>query len=102
MEKLGARFVHIAAEAPHQPGRTERHGGTLKRMAGPVITASQAEGALEVQIAVTQAAETKNNLSSIGGFTPSQWVLGRLPKSGIFKQEDEEEFITFDLDLYWT
>ena len=102
MEKLGARFVHIAAEAPHQLGRTERHGGTLKRMASQVITASQAEGALEIQMAVTQAAETKNNLSSIGGFTPSQWVLGRLPKNGIFNQKDEEEFITFDEDPHTT
>ena len=85
--------MHIAAEAPHQLGRTERHGGTLKRMAGHVITASQAEGAWEVQLAVTQAAETKNNLASVGGFTPSQWVLGRLPKNGIFNREEEEELV---------
>ena len=53
-------------------------------------------------MAVTQAAETKNNLSSIGGFTPSQWVLGILPKNGIFNQKDEEEFITFDEDPHST
>ena len=102
LEKLGARFVHIAAEAPHQLGRTERHGGTLKRMASQVITASQAEGALEVQMAVTQAAEVKNGLASLGGFTPSQWVLGRLPRNGIFNQEDEEELVVFDEDPHST
>ena len=102
LEKLGARFVHIAAEARHQLGRTERHGGTLKRMASQVITASQAEGALEVQMAVTQAADVKNGLASLGGFTPSQWVLGRLPKNGIFKHEDEEELVVFDEDPHST
>lgn len=102
LEKLGARFVHIAAEAPHQLGRTERHGGTLKRMASQVITASQAEGALEVQMAVTQAAEVKNGLASLGGFTPSQWVLDRLPRNGIFNQEDEEELVVFDEDPHST
>lgn len=102
LEKLGARFVHIAAEAPHQLGRTERHGGTLKRMASQVITASQAEGALEVQMAVTQAAEAKNGMASLGGFTPSQWVLGRLPRNGIFNQEEEEELVVFDEDPHST
>ena len=98
LEKLGINVKSIATEAPHQIARTERHGGLLKSMVRRIINAVQAVGSLEVQLALTQALETKNRLGNVGGFSPAQWVLGRNPKLGGWTDEDEEAVVIHDED----
>ena len=46
---------------------------------------------LTTKIAIAEAVSTKNNLSRNGGFSPSQWVFGTLPR-GPGDQFDEQEF----------
>ena len=46
---------------------------------------------MTTKIAIAEAVSTKNNLSRNGGFSPSQWVFGTLPR-GPGDQFDEQEF----------
>ena len=59
----------------------------LKRM----ITEHAVQGFDDMKVAVAEAVSTKNNLSRNGGFSPSQWVFGTLPR-GPGDQFDEQEF----------
>ena len=43
------------------------------------------------KIAIAEAVSTKNNHSRNGGFSPSQWVFGTLPR-GLGDHFDEQEF----------
>ena len=98
LEKMGVDVRSIATEAPHQIGRTERHGGLLKSIIHKVVNAVQAVGALEMQLVLVQALEVKNRLGNLGGFSPAQWVLGRNPRIGGWTDEDEDEAVIQDED----
>ena len=73
----GCIFETAAKASPWQVGQIERHGGmwkeTFKRMAWPQQIAGR-DDVLTATSAVTQA---KNSMSRKGGFSPSQWVIGR-------------------------
>ncbi len=98
LEKLGVTFREVATEAPYQLGRTERHGGILKNMLNRVIHATQATGLGDLQLALTQCLEVKNQHSNMGGFSPAQWVLGRNPSRGVWTEDDEKEAEVHDED----
>ena len=70
-------------ENAEQLGRTERHGGLLKAMVIRVIAELQLVGREAIQHVLTQSVMTKNRMSRVRGFAPSQWVLGKLPKEAI-------------------
>ena len=59
----------------------------LKRM----VIEHAVQGFDDIKIAIAEAVSTKNNLSRNGGFSPSQWVFGTLPR-GPGDQFDEQEF----------
>ena len=46
----------------------------------------------EMKMLAAQMNATKNDMHRTGGFTPSQWVLGRLPRRGAGEQCDEDGF----------
>ena len=56
-----------------------------------MITEHAVRGFDDIKIAIAEAVSTKNSLSRNGGFSPSQWVFGTLPR-GPGDQFDEQEF----------
>ena len=66
-------------EAAHQIGRCERQGGILKEMISHAVQSRHIVGGQAMRMAVSECCFVKNNRINHGGFSPSQWVLGRLP-----------------------
>ena len=66
-------------EAPFQLGRTERQGSVLKQILKGAIEERQLIGISDIKMLIAECASVKNNRINHGGFTPSQWVPGRLP-----------------------
>ena len=64
-------------KTPETIGFVERHGGVLKGMARKVIAQTQARGEVEIQSALDESCLPKNSLLRNGGYSPSQWVLGK-------------------------
>ena len=71
----------IAGQAHWQHGKIERHGAVLKDMIGRVVNETQAKGEEEMNWVAVEAAAAKNMLSREHGFSPSQLLFGREPKS---------------------
>ena len=86
----GVLIRQAGVESPEQIGRDERHGGLFKAVLKRMITAVRGFDDLK-KIAIAEAVSSKNNLSRNGGFSPSQWVFGTLPR-GPGDQFDEQEF----------
>jgi hypothetical protein len=90
---LSAAGVYIrqaGLESPEQIGRGERHGGMFKKSFKRVIHDNHVVGKREMSIAAMETLVTKNEFVKKGGFSPSQWVLGKLPR-GVGQYLDEEE-----------
>ena len=64
-------------------------------MAKKAITARNITGMEEMKMMVTQMNAAKNDMFRSGGFTPSQWVLGKIPRRGAGEQCDEDGY--FDI-----
>ena len=45
-----------------------------------VIAQTQARGQVEIQSVLDESCLTKNSLLQTGGYSPSQWVLGKAPR----------------------
>ena len=67
-------------ESPESLGRTERHGGLLKALFRRVCAEVVASSKEQVESCLTQVLCVKNGSARVGGFSPSQWVLGRAPR----------------------
>ena len=87
----GVLIRQAGVESPEPIGRVERHGGLFKAVLKRMITEHAVRGFDDIKIAIAEAVSTKNNLSRNGGFSPSQWVFGTLPR-GPGDQFDEQEF----------
>ena len=87
----GVLIRQAGVESPEQIGRVERHGGLFKAVLKRMITEHAVRCFDDMKIAIAEAVSTKNNLSRNGGFSPSQWVFGTLPR-GPGDQFDEQEF----------
>lgn len=69
--------LHMTATDSHwQLGRTESHGGVLKRMLSRMDAERPIRSSSDFREALTQAVCAKNTLSRIHGYTPEQAVLG--------------------------
>eukprot|EP00435_Cladocopium_sp_Y103_P032430 s1165_g8.t1 len=92
LEKRGCTFRMIGLEAPYQLGKIERAGGVLKGMMKRVIASNTVVGQDELQLCLTECLETKNRCTTVNGFSPVQWVLGRSPRAqGWFDEAEEED-----------
>ena len=79
LKAFGVEIWYIGAWNRHQLGRGERQGAILKDIMKHTIQERQLHGVESLEMLVLEATSVKNNRVHHGGFTPSQWVLGRLP-----------------------
>ena len=73
----GVYLRYTGVEAAHQLGRAERQQGILKKSA---MEERQIVGLQEVKWLVAETTMVKNCRLNHRGFTPTQWVLGKLPR----------------------
>ena len=86
----GVEIRQAGLESPEHIGRCERHGGIIKRAFERVVRENHVKGKDQVKEAMLECQTSKNEFIRVGGFSPSQWVLGRLPR-GVGTLLDEEE-----------
>ena len=79
MDERNIPVFHTPLEPPEGIGRVERHGGLLKGMYRKICHEIQIQGREQVETALSQACMVKNEQNRVGGFSPSQWVLGKGP-----------------------
>ena len=79
MTAMGIELRFVGTEAPYQLGRGERQGAVLKQIIQHVIEARQLDDLASIELLLPEATFVKNNRVHHGGFTPSQWTLGRMP-----------------------
>ena len=89
--KNGVRFRVAGLESPEQIGRVERRGDILKKMMTKIIKETNAVGAEQIEMILTECLNACNELCRHGGFSPSQWVLGKFPRNP-GSIHDEQEF----------
>ena len=84
---------HVPLESPESLGRVERHGGLLKALFRRVCTEVGACTKEQVESCITQVLSVKNDSARVGGFSPSQWVLGRAPRgvASLMSEEDHAQ-----------
>ena len=94
LQAYGIKLRFAALESPFQHGRTERQGGLLKTLIKSVVEEKQVIGVQGMQMVLSEVITVKNNRLHHSGFTPSQWVLGRLPREVCsLTHEDSEDFL---------
>jgi hypothetical protein len=81
MDDHGIQVHHSPLEAPENLGRVERHGAIAKALFRKVSKETQPLGREQVESVLQEVLMVKNNASRVGGFSPSQWVLGKAPRS---------------------
>ena len=79
LEKGGASFKLIAADAHWQLGKCEVHGGWFARVLDRILSEHSPSNREEWTECVS-AAHCKNQLIQVYGMTPSQFVFGRNPR----------------------
>ncbi|CAE7670799.1 RE2 [Symbiodinium microadriaticum] len=79
LKAFGVEIRYVGLESPFQLGRGERQGSILKDIMRHTIAERQLHGVESIEMLVIEATSVKNNRIHHGGFTPCQWVLGRLP-----------------------
>ena len=90
LSQHGVVLRQAGLESPEHIGRCERHGGIIKRAYRRVCRQHHLQGKEQVKAAMTECQVAKNEFVRHGGFSPSQWVLGRQPR-GIGHLLDEDE-----------
>ena len=91
---LGAHSIsirNIGLESPEQLGRTERHGDMWKQVAKRVIDSQKIKGEAQMRLLAMEVNNTVNDGMRKGGFSPSQWVVGKFPRRPGSRM-DEQEF----------
>ena len=96
MEKRGVEFRLVALEAPYQLGKVERGGGILKGMIKRTAVATTAIGEDELQMVLSECLEVKNRQGNVAGFSPSQWVIGRNPRTYGWPDDHTDDFANVD------
>ena len=90
---LAAHGVYIrpaGLESPEQIGRGERHGSMFKNNMKRCVRTHHIVGKAGMKIAGAEIICGKNDMIRRGGFSPSQWVLGKAPR-GVGHLLDEDE-----------
>ena len=90
---LAAHGVYVrpvGLESPEQLGRGERHGALFKKNMKRVIKQHHIVTKDGMKAAAVESITAKNEVLRKGGFSTSQWVLGKFPR-GVGHILDEEE-----------
>lgn len=90
MDEVGVQARHVALESPESLNRVERRGGLLKSMFRRVCAENRTSTPEHVEIALILVCQVKNDSLRVGGFSPSQWVLGKAPR-GVPSLTSEEQ-----------
>ena len=93
MDEHNIQVHHVPLESPESLGRVERHGGLLKALFRRVCTEVGGCTKEQVESCITQVLGVKNDSARVGGFSPSQWVLGRAPRgvASLMSEEDHAQ-----------
>ena len=86
--KNGVYVRNIGLESPEHLGRGERHGGIIRTNMKKIIREHQITTKVHIKMAMADSLSEKNEYMRRGGFSPSQWVLGRAPR-GVGHMLDE-------------
>ncbi|CAE7249187.1 RE2 [Symbiodinium natans] len=90
---MGQHGIHLRnapLESPQTIGKVERHGGLLKALVRKTVQEIQPSSWEDMVMVVSECVTTKNDLSRHQGFSPSQHVLGKRPRTpGSVMDEDE-------------
>ena len=89
MNAAGVYCSSIGLEAANQLAKVERHGGMWQSMAEVVVIERQITGARMMKIMAAETTAVINMQNRYGGFSPSQWVVGRQPRHGGEQGDDE-------------
>lgn len=91
----GVQLRYTGVEAPYQLGRGERQGGLLKTLLKTCMEERNIIGVHEVEMLLAEAIMVKNCRINHAGFTPAQWVLGKLPldRTSLSHEEAEGEHL---------
>ena len=87
----GIQLRFAGVESPFQIGRTERQGGILKDVIKTAVEEQQIIGVQDMKMLVMECAMVKNDRLNHHGFSPSQWVLGKLPRDVTSLTSEEAE-----------
>ena len=100
LQHHGVEVRFTGVEAAYQLGRGERQGGILKQMIQHVVESRQVIGAHLMELMLPEVVYMKNNRIHHGGFTPSQWVLGKLPlQVDSLTSEDAHRYLGVHQDI---
>ena len=80
-ECLGSTLKVIPIDSPWKNGVTERHGGIAKQILYKLVDQMSVTDEFVFQMCVAAAAQAKNSLSRVCGYSPVQWVLGKEPST---------------------
>ena len=90
LSKKGVRTNTAGLESPEQIGRVERRNQTLKHIIAKVVKETNAIGRQAMEMVLTEAITTINEMSRHGGFAPVQWVLARFPRQPATLGDEDE------------
>lgn len=76
----GIQMRNAPPETPEAIGRVERHGGIAKAMMKKMCAEVQPYNIEQMQRCANEICLVKNSTARVGGFSPSQWVLGQNPR----------------------
>ena len=95
MRAFGVRIRYTGVEAPHQLGRGERQGSLFKELMYAAVEERQVRGVAEVKFLIAETCNIKNMKLNHKGFSPYQWVLGRLPmeETSLTSEEADGRFL---------
>ena len=79
MSAQGVYIRYAGTEAHHQIGRAERQGSLLKEIIKNTVAARHIVGVSGMRMAVMESTFVKNCRVNHAGFSPTQWVMGKLP-----------------------
>ena len=92
-KELSAAGVYCGStglEAPYQLGIVERHGSMWKKIAAKVIESREVSGLEPMMRMAAEVNSVANEMNRVGGFSPSQWVIGRQPRHAAGEQADDD------------
>ena len=85
----GIQVTHALLETPEAIGRVERHGGALRAMVRKAVSQTQAVGQQQLQTVLDECCATMNTMLRHGGYSPSQWMLGKTPRGPSSLMEED-------------
>ena len=71
----GCKVIFAPLETPSAIGKVERAQGVMKAILTRVVADAEANGERDFSICLHETLTTKNRMSRVNGYSPSQWVL---------------------------